>query len=368
MSGRTRSRLSTTEVLLWTLAGLLFLIFITLAVVLIVRSRVLDPRVELLGAEQLKLVWAFIGACLASLVTAVGAILTAQNNRRTAAAVKEAADREHDLNERRIVAEETARAEQGLADRRKELLEREASDRQTVDTVVKVAQLVTKEAGYAHPTSVSTALMTLIALGQDKIAVFLLEQCCGANAVTPSGAAAIIDQLLRREDAEVSQSATFVLLRHAADLAGPEHGLRGAHAWPDSLAEGIPDHLPEDARWHVLLAAALMLMTRDVAWWAHASIYTFYNLALHELNSTNPAARQREAFLILHILARCGPLLPDATWAVDELTEHFGSRSFETELAHATPFTREVCTDLITWVETGRARTRSPDTVIGTFS
>lgn len=249
-------------VALWVLASVLFLAFVALAIVLLVRSKVFDPEVQTISDEQAKLVWAFLGACLASLATVMGALLTDQTSRRTAVAVKEAADRQYDLEQKRLLLEESARAEQEVTAKRKEILEQEAENRQTVDTVVKVVEIMTEGHSYAHSARVTAALMTLVALKQDRVALQLLSRSWIEGAIDANGATTIIDQVVAKNDPRLAESATFLLLANATSLAEPVHGsIQGAYSWPDTLLAPLPNHLTYNSRWLVMLAVSKMLIS-----------------------------------------------------------------------------------------------------------
>src|SRR3954447_12259621 len=69
--------------LLWALLVGLFILLVALSVLLLVRSGIFGRGTP--SNETLKAVWAFIGVALGAEITLFGALLTEQNNRRTAA-------------------------------------------------------------------------------------------------------------------------------------------------------------------------------------------------------------------------------------------------------------------------------------------
>lgn len=352
----TASTARRVTIVLWILAAVLFFTFVALAAVLLIRSGVFDPDVAAISTEQSKLVWAFLGACLASLATLMGALLTEQTSRRTAAAVQEAADRQHDLEQKRLLIEKSARLEQEVSAKRKEVLEQEAENRQTVDTVVKVVQIMTEGDSYAHSARVTAALLTLVALRQERIALQLLSRSWTEGAIDADGATTIIDQVIAKNDPRLAETAAFLLLSGASSLAGPvSGGIQGAYSWPEALSAPMPSHFTENARWLVQLAVGKMLVSRDVQWWGNASVHDMYQLLASEFTDPDEHSDRDTASAILKPLLSCALLVPAAISGrtADELRNDLQAYELTRE---PVPLTLEIVSKLELWVATGKAQ------------
>jgi hypothetical protein len=238
--------------LLWGLLGFLFLSLLGLASVLLVRSGIFSEGQ--LSDEQTKSVWAFLGVAFGAAATLIGALLAEQNNRRTAAITREAADRTQ------------------LAAMNQQRLAEEAEQRLAIDTVAKVLQLTTHGADYAKPAQVAGAIATLVELQRGTVAVRILGELWKDDAVDSETAVWLIDQILHEYPQASSEhdvyGALSLLIDNASKLLPPCNDPAPWSIWPDIGRSRWPRDFPGKAKNQLLQASAAILTSRDLKWWS----------------------------------------------------------------------------------------------------
>jgi hypothetical protein len=239
---------------LWVLLCVLLAGLCALAALVLVKSGVLTSRQ--LSDAQTKNLWAFLGVVLGAVVTLIGALLTEQHNRRTDALTQES-----------NIREEIVRSEQAA-------IARQAEERLTLDTVVKVLELVSDPAGNAGRVRVAGALSAMIKLRGGTIAVRILGELWVADAVDSATAVWLIDRVFqdclsepgRDDDAE---AAAAVLAAYATKLVRDVDGRPDAHWWPATL-RGWPGKLSPPAKNDIIVACVRMIFARPPDAWREA--------------------------------------------------------------------------------------------------
>jgi hypothetical protein len=222
---------------------------VTFAVVLVVRSGFFSSGP--LSEDQTSSVWAFLGVSLGAVVTMIGALLAEQNNRRTQALTREAAQRE------------------ALAKQQQQKLAEEAEERLGIDSVAKILELVTVEQGYAPRARVAGAIATMVQLRGGSVAVRILGELWKDDGVDSDTAVWLIDRILKesKSDDEVT-AAAFLLGQNVSKLVpAPGDSSQDWTNFPPTLERGWPAHLPSDAKNEFIVLAPRVLLVRDIAWW-----------------------------------------------------------------------------------------------------
>ena len=124
--------------------------------------------------DQLKAIWTFLAAGLATGATVLGALLTKSHNDRTLAFQSES---EH----------------------RQEVLAGETNDRLTLDAVTKVLNLIYMDEGYSPKGAIAGGLATLVQLGHPIVAMRVLAAVLRDTAVDYETAAWLISQVLKSQ-------------------------------------------------------------------------------------------------------------------------------------------------------------------------
>jgi hypothetical protein len=273
---------------LWVLLGLIFLSLLMLAIVLLVRAGIFSRGQ--LSDEEAKSVWAFLGVAFGAVVTLIGALLTEQHSRRTAAITREAAERSQ------------------LAETNQQRLAEEAEKRLVIDTVAKVLQLTTENGDYAKPARVAGAIATLVELQAGPIAARILGQLWKDEGVDTDTAVWLIDRIVERhklDDVQDLADLIALLEFNAGKLVpsreNPEHTWA---RWPRSATAKWPSDLPVDARGRFLDASISLLASRDLKWWTrfrgHPGVIKMLTLALDDPD------HGKRAGAVLNMLVRLG--------------------------------------------------------------
>ena len=186
---------------LWVVLGFLLLSLIAVAVFLLARMDFFSGQP--LTDEEIKSLWAFLGVALGAVVTLIGTLLTEQHNRRTAVLTREAGERER------------------LAKQAQQILDNQAEKRLTLDTVAKLLELITDAGGYARPARVGGAIATLVELEGGTVALRILGELWGADAVDSGTAVWLIDRVLSGDRPDEEQTDAAELLASYAPKLVP---------------------------------------------------------------------------------------------------------------------------------------------------
>jgi hypothetical protein len=242
----------TPTVWLVLLVGALSLL--VLAVVMVVKLHLLST--SSLTGDQAKDVWAFLGVAFGSIVALISTLLIEQHDRRTAALIHEAAEREH------------------LARQKQETEDKEAGERLTTDVVARMLELITFKGGYAPKARVAGAMAMLIERENSGVAMRILKELWDADAVDADTAVWLVDRVLvdgARRPAEAVGAASL-LARHATQLLPAASDLDQAWiGWPTSLMQRWPSDLPEAAKSDLVLAATKVFLAREPGYWKAAA-------------------------------------------------------------------------------------------------
>jgi len=239
---------------MWTFLGIVMVLLFLLAALLLVKADVLSS--SRLSDEQSKSLWAFLGVALGAVVTLIGALLTEQHNRRTAALTREANDREQ------------------MAREKQQALARETEERLLIDTVAKVLELITVEGAYAPKARVAGAVATMMQLRGGTVAIRILGELWTVNAIDSDTAVWLIDRVLRdRIDGgsgeQEAEDAINLLLVNAAKLVPAGDDM--VYFWPDALVDTWPGALSERAKYSLVVLSANVLLACDVGYWNRTS-------------------------------------------------------------------------------------------------
>jgi hypothetical protein len=217
----------------WKLAApwlsLIVLLLIPLYAVsaaLIIRSGLFNLQDRSISGEEIKALWAFIAAGLATGGTVVGLLLTRSYNDRTL-------------------------------------------QQTTLDTVVKGLELLVNDDGsYAKRPKVAGALAALVHLGHPVIAMRTLSPAWEEGAVDPATASWLISEVFKTGSPQSQAEAAELLFRHASELTSDE---KGKFHFPDVLMTEWPQHLTSDVRGYNLLSIIKLLVSRKRDWWGTES-------------------------------------------------------------------------------------------------
>jgi hypothetical protein len=222
------------------LAALLGIPLYLLMVVVIIRAGLLDPSGPPFNDEQLKALLAFLGVALTATASAVGLILSKASSDRAFA--------------------------QQVAD----------SDRQTLETAVRVLDLLKVDQGHADPIIAAGALTTLVYLRHPIIAMQILRVAFELKAVGIKSAVWLIDRILSEPAtpenepllAASKQNAAELLQKHVADLtADAEPGMA---EWPNCAFGSWPTGLSIQCSLTLSQGLRELLVSRSASWWETA--------------------------------------------------------------------------------------------------
>jgi hypothetical protein len=207
--------------------------------------------------EQVKALWAFIGAGIAAVATLLASLLTFSHNRKTLALQRE-------------------------SEARKQNLEQEAAIRATLETVISGLGLVTTGNTYAPKAAIAGGLACLVQLGHPTIAMRALAAALNEDAVDRDTTAWLLGQVLvtnittgTQQDLIAARGEAAALLRsYAPRLTFPDD--EGAFSWPDVLLARWPQGLEGKAQSNLVLALVRLLLSQDKTWWRDVTwvIYT----------------------------------------------------------------------------------------------
>jgi|SRR5215211_1137088 len=159
---------------------------------LVIRSGLFDPQDRSISDEEIKALWAFIAAGLATGGTVVGLLLTRSYNERTL-------------------------------------------QQTTLDTVVKGLELLVNDDGsYARKAKIAGALAALVHLGHPVIAMRVLTAVWQEDAVDPGTACWLIGEVFKTGSMHSHNEAAKLLLRHAGELT---YDAKGEREWPSISME-----------------------------------------------------------------------------------------------------------------------------------
>lgn len=307
LAGLRRSWLSWSVALLLVALGLLMLS-------VVVRSDLWRFWGEPFTADQLRAVFAFLGAALGVVATLVAALLTRANNDRTLVQKEE--------SEQRVLAQA-----------------REAQDRQRLDTAISVLSLIKTEEQYAGKAVTGAAITTLVVLGYPVIAMRTLQAALNEQAVDSASAAWVIDHVLgdatAHGDGRPSREDAVGLLydhyRVFTDDTRP-----GKFEWPRCAAGQWPPGLGQQGGWTLMLAMLRLLTSRPASWWTADDltwswvIYTLYQITQEP--GGDPHLRAEAATYSLLLLdAFAGDTI---NGSVNEMIQAKDLRARMTPLAH----------------------------------
>jgi hypothetical protein len=258
---------------LWVILAILVASLFVLAGILLIKTGFFGAKT--LKDEHVKALWAFLGVALGAAVTLIGALLAEQHNRRTAALTAEANTREALEKDR-----EDARAKQ-------------AEERQHIDTVAKILELITVENEYAKPARIAGAIATLMELRRGSVALRILGQLWKDDRVDSDTAVWLIDQVLEATHPPVEGGAGDPVATDALETSAPsvsevndaidllrtnagklrpleENRDEGWYLWPSTLrSDDWPTYLSEGSVYGVTLAIVAVLLSRRISFWVH---------------------------------------------------------------------------------------------------
>lgn len=214
-------------------------LYLLIAMVLI-RSDLLSFRDDEFTDEQFKALWTFIGAGVAAIATILGAILTKSHNDRSLAV-------------------------QADAERRKNVLENEASDRMRLDTVVQGIGLIATDGKYAPRPVVAGGLATLVELGHPPIAMRVLAAALDDDGVDSETATWLINKGLVGKWQGAVESSASLLNRHARKFT--DSSAPGFFSWPDGVTASWIVGLSPNAALNVLNGLIELLLSQPKDWW-----------------------------------------------------------------------------------------------------
>ncbi|WP_315095995.1 hypothetical protein [uncultured Cellulomonas sp.] len=246
----------------WGLLAVVLVALLTLAVVLLVRTDVFASGP--LDDEQVKSLWAFLGVALGAVATTIGALLTAQSQRRAQAA----AELDRAATERQNA---------------------ETENRLTLDTTARVLELISENGQYAPKARVGGALSTLMELRGGSAAIRLLSDLWDADAIGTATAVWLVDRVLLEDydDEAKAQAAALLTLHPDKLLPRPDRPDEVWFEWPQALrAASAPDRLPAAAQMGAVVTAVRVLQTRRPEWWARSDPFPMETL---QWASTGPA-------------------------------------------------------------------------------
>ena len=223
--------------------------------------------------DQLKAIWTFLAAGLATGATVLGALLTKSHNDRTLAFQSES---EH----------------------RQEVLAGETNDRLTLDAVTKVLNLIYMDEGYSPKGAIAGGLATLVQLGHPIVAMRVLAAVLRDTAVDYETAAWLISQVLKSQKttgtpadlAASKEEAANLLVTYASNFTDSASD-SGVSSWPDSVTAQWPTGLSRNAGINIVKASILLLVSQSKKWWSSGGytytwiLYTFDEVVLRDPNS-----------------------------------------------------------------------------------
>jgi hypothetical protein len=247
-----------------------------------------------LGDEQIKALWAFVATGLGTAATITGALLTYQHNRRTQAIQSQA-------DELKAQREEEATARADKAQQEKQRLDEQAAARMTLEIVVKGLELITEEGGYAPHARVAGALVTMVQLNQEIIAMRILSVLWKDHRVDNDTATWLIGKVLTiRGDSGSAEEAATLLYLHAGELADKEN--RGFYSWP-ALPNDWATELPSQLKQLLLLSTVRLLVSQDRSWWDDEGDHRWaYSVLTQALNGPDDDASTGAALIMKPLL------------------------------------------------------------------
>ena len=180
--------------------GLVLVPIYVMAISLVIRTSLLKFNGGSLDGEQVKAVWAFIGAAFAAGVSLLGLLLGYIHNSRTHQLARE--------SELRI----------RLESERTHQLSEESEGRLRLESVVKGLELLTDGQKYAPKARVAGSLATLVRLGQPSIALATLRTAWEAGAVDAVVAAWLINRIIETGSPSEVSTASMYLMERASEL------------------------------------------------------------------------------------------------------------------------------------------------------
>ena len=217
----------------------------------LVRTGVFHTGRAPLSADGIKAVWAFLGAAIASVVTAFGLLVTHSHNQRTLLLQREIA----------------GRAEQAAweASERQRMAQDETDRRLKLDSATNMLALLSNQGPNATRSAIAGALSALVHLEHPIIAMRCLQAAWGDGAVDGGTAAWLISEVYENGSDEARIEAADILRDYAAQLT--ETPRPGLLSWPACLDRHWPPVNSTEARTNIVLAALETLMSQERTWW-----------------------------------------------------------------------------------------------------
>ncbi|MGE5827344.1 MAG: hypothetical protein ACM30G_03145 [Micromonosporaceae bacterium] len=235
---------------IWAVLGVILLTLLLLGASLLIKT---DPfSGGDLSDDENKSLWAFLGVALGAAVTLIGTLLADQNNRRTAALAREAAEREE------------------VGKRREEALKVDAEKRLKLDTVVKTLELISADDPSSSKARNAGAIATMTQLHGGPVALRVLAELWADQKVDTDTAIWLIDRILEDPESAGSEvEAACYLLARKADRLIPARGdqTQDWNEWPTTLTNSWPSRLSRSAKVSILVAVVNVLLARGPDYW-----------------------------------------------------------------------------------------------------